>query len=91
MKLDQKAIGLSLGIVSAFTYLVCIIFIAVFPTQTMNFFGWLIHIDNLSDILGARNITLANAIIGLVILFALGYAVGWLFAVLYNKSARSSH
>ena len=85
MKLNQKTIGLALGIVSGLLSLVCVIFIKLIPEQTMNFFGWLIHINKLADLIGPREITLSGAVAGIVVFSVAAYILGWLFAVLYNK------
>ena len=88
MKLSPQAIALSLGITSAIVSVICVIFIAAASVATMNFFGWLVHIDNLADILGPRSVTLGNAIAGIVAIFISAYIVGWLFATLYNKFSK---
>ncbi len=85
MKLNTKAIALSLALVSTIISFICVIFIAIAPVATMNFFGWLVHIDNLADILGPRSVTVGNAIAGIVAMFISAYIVGWLFAAIYNK------
>ena len=87
MKLNQKAVALALATVSGLLSLICVIFIKLIPAQTMNFFGWLIHMNKLADIVGSREVMLGNGVAGIITFFALGYVIGWLFAVLYNKFA----
>jgi len=89
MKLDQKVVGLTLGIISALWAFICVVFIAILPQPTMSFFGWLIHADRMAEIIGPRTVTLTNGIAGVIVFFILGYATGWLFAVLYNKFAKN--
>lgn len=88
MQLDKKAVALALGTISAIISFVCVALIAAIPTQTMSIFGWLIHINRLADIIGQREVTLANAVAGIVVFFVIAYVLGWLFAVLYNRSVQ---
>lgn len=85
MKLNQRAVALAAGLASGLWALLCTVFIALWPAPTMNFFGWLIHLDRLAEIAGPRTVTLGNSLSGIAVFFALGYVTGWLFAVLYNK------
>lgn len=90
MKLNQKSTALALGTISAILAFLCTIFIAILPVRTMNFFGWLIHINNLAEIIGPRIVTLGNGLAGVAFFFILGYAIGWFFAVLYNNFSKNS-
>lgn len=87
MKLNPKAIALASSIISVLISVVCVIFIAILPVQTMNFFGWLIHIKNLAGLIGEREITLANSLGGIIFFFVVSHLLGWLFAQIYNKFA----
>lgn len=87
MTLNQKSFAFALAIISGLTSIVCVIFIKIIPGQTMNFFGWLIHINKLADLIGPRTITLEGSIAGIIIFSAAAYILGWLFAFLYNKLA----
>ena len=82
-KLNVKKTGLTLAIVIGIVYIVCAILIAIAPTATVNVFGALFHGIDISKI--AATPTLGRTILGLVEILALGYIVGWLFAVIYNK------
>lgn len=85
MKLNQKAIGSALAIVTALVSVVCVVFIKILPAQTMNFFGWLIHMNRLADLVGPREVTLGGSIAGIAAFSVAAYLLGWLFAALYNK------
>ncbi len=87
MKLNQKAVALALAAVSGSLSLICVIFIKLVPAQTMNFFGWLIHINKLAELIGPREVTLGGTVAGIVAFSIAAYILGWLFAVLYNKFA----
>lgn len=88
MTLNQKAVALALAIVSGLLSFVCIIFIKFIPVQTMNFFGWLVHVNKLADLIGPREVTLRGAVAGMIVFSVAAYILGWLFAVLYNKLIR---
>lgn len=88
MILNQKAFALALAIVSGALSIVCVVFIKIIPVQTMNFFGWLIHVNKLADLIGPREVTLGGAVAGIVIFSMATYILGWLLAVLYNKFAQ---
>lgn len=85
MKINANAFGLAAGIISSALSLLCTILIALIPGPTMNFSGWLIHMNRLADIFGPRTVTLGNGIVGVVGFFIIGYILGWLFAAVYNK------
>lgn len=88
MKLNQKALALASGLVSAVVSILCVILIAIVPVQTMNVFGWLAHINNLATLVGPRDVSLSGATIGIIVSFLVAYITGWLFAVLYNRFAK---
>jgi len=88
MTLNQKAIALAFAIVSGLLSFICVIFIKLIPEQTMNFFGWMIHVNKLADLIGQREVTMVGSITGVIVFSAVAYVLGWLFAVLYNKFAQ---
>ena len=83
-KLDGKRVALSLAIVSGIAYIVCALLIAIAPEGTLSFFGALFHGIDITKI-AATNLTIGSTILGFVEIIVLGYILGWLFAVIYNK------
>ena len=82
--LKPKKIGYSLALVAGIVYLVCAILVAVAPTWTVNFFGALFHGIDITQI--ARTpVSLASTVLGLVEIVVIGYLIGWVFGVIYNK------
>ena len=83
-KLNQSAIALAVGITTALVYLVCLIFVAIFPLETVIVIGnYFVHGIDISSI-AAKNITLAKSLIGLVAVFLSSVVAGYIFAWLYN-------
>ena len=87
MKLNTGAIFWAVAIVSAASYVICAIFVAVAPGATSQFFGWVMHID-LSSL--ARHITWSSFFGGMfcysLVIGALAGASAWA----YNRLAASS-
>ena len=83
-KLNQNAIALSFGIVVALIYLICIIFVAIFPLQTVVTVGnYFVHGIDISSI-ATKNITFGKSIIGLILVFVSSAFAGYTFTFIYN-------
>ncbi|MBI2100981.1 hypothetical protein HYT53_00025 [Candidatus Woesearchaeota archaeon] len=83
-KLNQSAIGLAVGITTALVYAICLIFVAVFPLETVIAIGnYFVHGIDISSI-AAKNITLAKSVIGLVVVSISSAITGYVFALIYN-------
>ena len=83
-KLNQSAIALAVGITTALVYLVCLIFVAIFPLETVIAIGnYFVHGIDISSI-AAKNITIAKSIIGLIVVSVSSAITGYIFALLYN-------
>ncbi|MBS3101104.1 hypothetical protein J4204_03145 [Candidatus Woesearchaeota archaeon] len=89
-KLNQNAIALAVGITTALVYAVCLIFVAIFPLETVVAIGnYFVHGIDISSI-AAKNITLAKSIIGLVIVSLSSAITGYIFALTYNWIAEKA-
>ena len=82
--LKPKSVGYSLALVAGIVYLACAILVVIMPTWTVNVFSALFHGIDITEIARA-SVPLTTAILGLVEIIVMGYLVGWLFAVVYNK------
>ena len=83
-KLNQNAIALSVGTITALVYLVCLIFVAVAPLEATIAVGNLfVHGIDISSI-AIKNITFGRSITGLIVVFLSSTVVGYVFAYLYN-------
>lgn len=83
-KLNQSAIALAVGITTALVYLVCLIFVAIFPLETViTVANYFVHGIDISSI-ASKSITLAKSIIGLVVVSISSAITGYVFALIYN-------
>ena len=83
-KLNQNAVALSFGIITAVVYAACIIFIAIAPLETVITVGNLfVHGIDISSI-ATKNITVARSVIGFIVVFLSSAVAGYVFAWLYN-------
>ncbi len=83
-KLKPKIVALAVAITTALVYLVCLIFVAIFPIETIVTFGnYFVHGMDISSI-AAKDIKLSDSIIGFVIVTLSAYIVGYIFALVYN-------
>ena len=83
-RINQNAIALAVGVTTALVYLVCLIFVAVFPLETViTVANYFVHGIDISSI-ATKSITLAKSIIGLVIVSLSAAITGYIFALLYN-------
>ena len=83
-KLKPKAVGYSLASVAGIVSLACLLLVVIARDFTINLFGAIFHGIDLSKIV-ANNITVSSAVIGFVEVVVIGFVLGWLFAVIYNK------
>ena len=86
-KLKPKATGYTLASVAGIVSLVCLLLIIIAKEFTINLFGAIFHGIDLSKI-AADNITIGSAVIGFVEVVVIGFILGWLFAIIYNKLAK---
>ncbi len=83
-KLNQNAVALAFGITVALVYVVCLIFVAIFPLQTVITIGnYFVHGIDISSI-AIKNITFGRSITGLIVVSLSSAVIGYVFAYLYN-------
>ena len=81
-ELNPKVISLSLAGVSTILSLVCALLLAIAPKATLGFFGSIFHGIDMTKI--ATPVTFSGVITGLVAIIIVAFAVGWIFATIYN-------
>jgi hypothetical protein len=82
MKLNARALFWAVAIVSAASYLVCAAFVAVAPSATTRFFGWVMHVD-LSSL--SRHITWGSFFGGMLCYSLVLAVIAWASAWAYNR------
>ena len=83
-KLNAKRVALSLAVVSAVLYIVCVLLIAVAPDFTINLFSNLFHGIDITQIANT-SISFGSTLLGLIEIIIYTLIAGWLFAWMYNK------
>ena len=81
-----KAVACIIGLV----YVVCAIFVTLWPDLALRLFGWLVHLVNIDKFAGDVNITAGGFIAGLVQIVIYSYVIAWLIAWLHNKFCKSN-
>jgi len=83
-KLGMRRVANTLGIVFAGVSLLCALFVLLFQNTALSFFGNIFHGIDITQI-AKTSVSVGSIIIGLIEAFILGWIIGWLFAVVYNK------
>ncbi|MBI2542267.1 hypothetical protein HYV80_06165 [Candidatus Woesearchaeota archaeon] len=87
-KLNQKAVALAFGMTAALVYIICIVFVAVFPLETVAAVGnYFVHGIDISSI-AEKSINIGKSIIGLVVVSISSAVAGYIFALFYNLIAK---
>lgn len=66
-------------------YVVCAVFVAMWPGFALQLFGWFAHLVNVDKFAGDVAITFDGFILGLIQVVVYTYIGAWLIAWLYNK------
>lgn len=90
MELDKNKFSLAASGAMGLVYIVCAIFVALWPDFALQLLGWLVHLVNVDKFAGDAVITFGGFIIGLVQIFIYTYVTMWIFASLHNKFMKSS-
>lgn len=83
MKLNIRALMISVATVTAILATLCVLVIAIAPTATMNTFGYLTHID-VSSI--QRPLTFASGVLGIIAWTLASVIVAAMVGAFYNRS-----
>ncbi len=83
--INQNAAALAGGISADAISLICLIFVAIAPAETVaSVANSLFHGLDVSGI-ATKSISFGKSLIGLIILFIVGAVIGYVFAFAYNK------
>ena len=87
-RLNLSRVALAAGSVAAILYSLCAMIVAVLPSGSgAKLANMIFHGIDFSSI-AVKNITLANFLPGLIIIFIWGWLIGALFALVYNMMGR---
>src|SRR3989344_1730897 len=84
MKLDLQKFSLAAALTMGFVYVLCAIFVALWPGFALQLFGWLVHLVNVEKFAGDVAITLNGFIAGFLQAVVYTYIAAWLVALLHN-------
>lgn len=89
MKLQTQKFALAAMATMAIVYIVCTIFVALFPEISTKFLGWLLHLTNTETLARGQNVTFGGALAALIQVMFYTYLTALIFAVLHNKFSSS--
>jgi hypothetical protein len=84
MHLQQQQFAISAAGTLGAIYIVCSIFVALFPDLSSVLMGWLTHLVNIEG----REVTWVGFFGGLIQVVLYTYLAAWLFALLHNRAAQ---
>lgn len=88
MELNKQKFSLAAAGAMGAVYVVCAIFVALWPDFALQLLGWLVHVVNVEKFAGDVAITFGGFVAGLAQVLVYTYAVAWVFAWLHNRSIK---
>ena len=85
MKLNIQKFSLAAALTMGVIYVVCTVFVILWPDFALQLFGWLVHLINVDKFAGDIQLTTLGFIIGLLQAMIYTYLVALLGAWLHNK------
>lgn len=87
MKIETKKFALNFSLAMGLIFVVCAIFVSLWPDFSAKLLGWLFHTK--ARVFEMRKeVTFANFTGGLVQVVVYTYVLSWIFAWAFNKSSR---
>ncbi|MDD5463645.1 MAG: DUF5676 family membrane protein [Candidatus Moranbacteria bacterium] len=84
MKINNKKFAIALIKVSAIVYIMCSVFVALFPGVSTKLMTALFHVSN--NVATGSRVTMIGVILGIVQVVVYSYIIGMIFAWIFNKS-----
>lgn len=84
-QINKNGFALAAGGVMGAIYIVCAIFVALWPQFALQLFGWLVHLVNVEKFAGDVVMTFGGFLTGLVQAVVYTYVGTWLITWLHNK------
>ncbi|KKU16857.1 MAG: hypothetical protein UY26_C0002G0061 [Candidatus Jorgensenbacteria bacterium GW2011_GWA1_48_13] len=89
MELNKQKFSLAAAGTMGIVYVVCAVFVALWPDFALRLFGWLVHLVNVDKFVGDVAITFGGFVVGLLQAAVYTYIGAWIFASLHNKFMQS--
>lgn len=83
-KLDKNKLGLTLGIFGAILHAIWSLLVAITPSGVQRFLDWLVTLHSMSMPVAIMPFNLMNAVLLVIAVFVIWYALGWIFAAVWN-------
>ena len=84
-QINKNGFALAAGGVMGVIYVVCAVFVALWPDLALRLFGWLVHLVNVEKFAGDVAITFGGFVAGLLQAVVYTYVGAWFIAWLHNK------
>ena len=88
MELDKNRFARAAAGTVAIAYAVCAVVVWLWPDLALQLLGLVAHLVNVEKFAGDVAITPAGVLAGFVQVVLYSYLVAWIFAWLYNRSAK---
>jgi len=88
MELNKNKFALAAAHTMGVIYVVCAVFVVLWPDFVLRLFGWLVHLVNVDKFAGDVQITLGGFIGGLAQSWVYTYIGAWIFSWLHNRSIK---
>lgn len=85
MELNANKFSLAAALTMGIVYIVCAVFVVLWPDFSLQLFGWLVHLVNVDKFAGDVQITAVGFLIGLLQAVAYTYIGALVFSGLHNK------
>ncbi|MEK7567187.1 MAG: DUF5676 family membrane protein [Patescibacteria group bacterium] len=90
MELDKNKFSIAASATMGIVYVVCAVFVALWPDFTLKLFGWLAHLVNVDKFAGDVRITALGFTMGLLQAVVYTYVGAFIFVWLHNRSIKSA-
>jgi small-conductance mechanosensitive channel len=89
MELNKQKFSLAAAATMGILYVVCAVFVWLWPDFALKLLGWLVHLVNVDKFAGDVAITSGGLLAGLVQVLIYTYVGAWIFAWLHNRFLKS--
>lgn len=90
MELDKNKFSLAASATMGIVYVVCAVFIWLWPDFALQLFGWLVHLVNVDKFAGDVGMTALGFVVGLIQVLVYTYAGARIFAWLHNRFMKAA-
>ncbi len=90
MELDKNKFSMAAAGTMGIVYVVCAVFVALWPDFALQLFGWLVHLVNVDKFAGDVRMTALGFVAGLIQVLVYTYVGAWIFAWLHNRFMKAA-